>query len=114
MPSKRQFEANRENAKKSTGPKTTIGKSRSSRNALRHGFARTAHGNDDGTSEIASAAVRSLLTEMRPGDAADLARSSFQIGQVRLVRFQLLSILLEAPTPKQAKRVLALERYERV
>ena len=34
----RRREANRRNALKSTGPRTTLGKQRSSRNALKHGF----------------------------------------------------------------------------
>ena len=38
MTSLRQFEANRHNALKSTGPKTEYGKQRSRRNALKHGF----------------------------------------------------------------------------
>jgi len=38
MTSLRQIEANRDNALKSTGPKTEEGKQRSRRNALRHGF----------------------------------------------------------------------------
>ena len=33
-----QIEANRRNAKRSTGPKTKLGKSRAARNALRHGI----------------------------------------------------------------------------
>ena len=38
MVSEKQLEANRRNAQKSTGPKTTEGKSNSSRNNLRHGL----------------------------------------------------------------------------
>jgi hypothetical protein len=38
MASQKQLEANRANAKQSTGPKTAQGKSRSSLNALKHGL----------------------------------------------------------------------------
>jgi hypothetical protein len=38
MTSKRQLEANRSNARRSTGPRTTAGKARSSLNALKHGL----------------------------------------------------------------------------
>jgi hypothetical protein len=36
--SERKIESNRENARASTGPKTTQGRSRTARNALRHGL----------------------------------------------------------------------------
>ena len=40
MASRRQIEANRRNARKSTGPKSRAGKRRASNNAIRHGFHR--------------------------------------------------------------------------
>ena len=38
MTSAAQMEANRRNAQHSTGPRTSAGRSRSSQNALKHGF----------------------------------------------------------------------------
>ena len=38
MTSQKQIEANRRNAKQSTGPRTTAGKQRTSQNALKHGL----------------------------------------------------------------------------
>ena len=38
MMSRKQLEANRANAKRSTGPKSDAGKTRSRMNALKHGF----------------------------------------------------------------------------
>jgi len=40
MASKKQIEANRRNARKSTGPRSASGKTRASRNAYRHGLSR--------------------------------------------------------------------------
>ena len=42
MTSQRKIEANRRNAKRSTGPKTALGKKRSRANALKHGLAAAA------------------------------------------------------------------------
>ncbi|MHC4795738.1 MAG: hypothetical protein ACYTF1_03755, partial [Planctomycetota bacterium] len=50
--SEKQLQANRQNAKKSTGPKTPEGKARSSQNALKHGLlARQILINDDDPNE---------------------------------------------------------------
>ena len=44
MPTERQVAANRQNAKKSTGPRSSRGKKRASRNALRHGLTKLTSG----------------------------------------------------------------------
>ena len=54
MASELQIEANRRNAKKSRGPKSGAGKMTSSRNALRHGLARTQTGKNSAPDSLVS------------------------------------------------------------
>jgi hypothetical protein len=105
MTSNRQIEANRGNAKRSTGPKTEAGKIRSSRNSLRHGLSRpTASGSD---CEIRSMAHEGL-TE-RP----DLVRTKLELTRIRSARGALLAAFLKDSNPKLAKNLLGIDRYER-
>lgn len=113
MASNRQIEANRTNAKRSTGPKTRRGKAKSSRNALRHGLARS--GNRDEADVARLAGVISSGLE-HPGAApmiVDLARCKVELLRVRAVRQDILAALLQGPVAVCAKRVQGLERYER-
>jgi hypothetical protein len=64
MSTARQIEANRENALRSTGPKTELGKSRSRSNALKHGM--TGNGVADSESEAFRARRQSWAVEYRP------------------------------------------------
>lgn len=84
MASKRQIDANRGNASRSTGPKTKAGKQRSSRNALRHGL----------TSQLAapgSAELEALARLLIDGDAdpncVELARNAAR-AHLNLVRIR--------------------------
>ena len=105
MTSNRQIEANRSNAKHSTGPKTEAGKIRSSRNSLRHGLSRlTASGSD---CQIRCMA-RECITE-RP----DRVRSKLELTRIRSARCALLAEFLKDPNPKLAKKLIGIERYER-
>jgi hypothetical protein len=74
MASERQFEANRKNAKRSTGPKTRAGKARSSRNALRHGLARTTIANEVPPGGLIAALISSVNHSMQLEDAKSLVR----------------------------------------
>ena len=55
MASERQIEANRKNAKRSTGPKLRSGKAKSRRNALFHGLSRSTSDDDSDLRALASA-----------------------------------------------------------
>ena len=72
MATLKQIEANRANAKKSTGPKTAEGKDASSCNALRHGLlsTRTIVGNED-ASEF-KALRDGLLADYQPANTQEL------------------------------------------
>ncbi|QOZ75364.1 hypothetical protein XH83_07870 [Bradyrhizobium sp. CCBAU 53351] len=43
----------------------------------------------------------------------DLVRANRRLGRIRQARYELLVALLEHPSPKLARRLVGLERYER-
>ena len=102
--SDKKLQANRRNALKSTGPRTTQGKSRSSRNAITHGlFARNLLLPDESSQELHELKM-SILKRLNPRDMLELqlvdqivadcwmgrrARSAEQVlYRTRLVQFQ--------------------------
>ena len=102
MASERQIEANRRNARSSTGPRSTSGKKRASRSAYRHGL----------TKRITSAELTRQLNVRAheiAGDASDLislelartiAEAEFELARVRRVKVALI------------ERVAALGRFD--
>ena len=66
MTSQRQLEANRANAKRSTGPKTQNGKARSSMNALKHGLTAKQIVIGDEDPQEFEAFHASLITDLKP------------------------------------------------
>ena len=62
MASEKQIAANRANAKRSTGPKTLVGKMASSRNAYRHGLSEPLRP-DPATSARIDAVARALANK---------------------------------------------------
>lgn len=109
MASERQINANRVNAKRSTGPKTLAGKQRSSRNALKHGLAASTLWSTNDI-EFPSGAMTGKRVDSI-GD--DLLRAQSQLSRVRRVRAELLAVVLQDQSEKLKKRLITLNRYER-
>jgi hypothetical protein len=105
MASNRQIEANRGNAKRSTGPKTEAGKTRSSRNSLRHGLSRPTKSSSD--REIRSLAHEGLTEEPA------LVYAKLELARIRSARSALLAAFLNDPHPALAKGLHGIDRYER-
>jgi hypothetical protein len=88
MTSRLQVAANRENAKKSTGPQTTRGKSRASGNAVRH---RLAGENFDPTTladvdRLASTICKGESDPFRYEQAVTIAKSHILLARIRAAR----------------------------
>jgi hypothetical protein len=111
MASERQIEANRKNAKRSTGPNTRLGKAKSRRNAFCHGLSQPTSA-DNSTIEALTSAIMDRA-ERCDGDATELVRATLQLRRIGIVRHGLLVALLESREAKWAKRLRGLERYER-
>ncbi|MCK1534549.1 MULTISPECIES: hypothetical protein [unclassified Bradyrhizobium] len=113
MASIRQIEANRANAKRSTGPNTTAGKARSSGNALQHGLARPRDRADPDIARLVSVIISGFRHHGASEMVVDLARAKLELVRIRAARQQMLAALLDCPVPADAKRVTGLDRYER-
>ena len=117
MPSERQLRANRENAKRSSGPKTAIGHLRSSRNALRHGLSLPLMANP-----AAAMRARQIARMLAPEGADDLqvmaavemAQAHAQLLRVAAVRSKMVANLnFASANLKQVRHLAVLDRYER-
>ena len=89
MASSRQIAANRRNARKSTGPKSVLGRSRSSRNALRHGLAVPVEADPDVRDEVKklAKAIAAAAGLARPGEAAhSFAEAEFDLLRIRKLK----------------------------
>lgn len=93
MASERQIAANRRNARKSTGPRSSAGKKQSRRNSFRHGFAARAISNAGVAKQIEEFA-RELAGDTSDAViiacARDAAHSEFDIAQIRRVKVALI------------------------
>ena len=93
MASQRQIEANRRNARKSTGPRSSQGKRRAARNALRHGFSLgTGILGDDGHIEtLAQRICADLQGESPLPDARAAARAQLTLAQIRVLKAEIVN-----------------------
>jgi hypothetical protein len=82
--SARKLNANRANARASTGPRTAAGKKRATRNALRHGLSLSILGNQTLSAEAANLA-REIAGEGATPDILELARCVAE-AQINLIR----------------------------
>lgn len=113
MTSERKMETNRQNAKRSTGPKTKIGKAKSSRNARQHGLSVLNLEEDASAIPAGHKTTAGFAREHSSLDVDDLLLANVRLGRIRQARHEMLIALLESPSPKLAKRLAGLERYER-
>jgi hypothetical protein len=86
MATAKQIAANRANAKRSTGPKTTAGKARSRRNAFKHGFSRDL----EMTPELAARFVdiQRELVDAKASAERKMAAARFGHAQLQLVQIR--------------------------
>jgi hypothetical protein len=116
MTTERKKEANRKNAKASTGPKTELGKSRVKENARRHGLSISIVSDSGRSAEIENLARR-IAGKAAEANTIELARNiaSAQIDlvRIRLARHDLLSRKLDAPEYLPGPELMKIDRYER-
>jgi hypothetical protein len=94
MASSKQIAANRRNARKSTGPKSVPGRSRSSRNALRHRLAVPLAADPHVCDEVKklAKAIAAAAGLARPGEAAhSFAEAEFDLLRIRKLKSTVLN-----------------------
>lgn len=75
--------------------------------ARQHGLSRLNFEDDASSSPAGRPLTQSSF------DVDDLVGANLRLGRIRQARYELLIGLLECPSPKLAKRLAGLERYER-
>ena len=120
MTTQRQFAANRRNAKRSTGPRTTAGKQKSSRNALRHGLSLLDHSDSSAgamVSAIAGALAGEQATENQLSAAKNIAHAQVDLARIYAIRAEQWSKInlneILGDNTKELRRLASLDRYER-
>ena len=116
MATVRQIAANRRNAQRSTGPRTAVGRSMSSRNALRHGLSLPQE-KDSATNAAIDALAQLIAADHSNNqkliDVEEAAAALLDLIRIRKVRHENLAGMdLATATPKQLHRLLVIDRYE--
>jgi hypothetical protein len=99
MATEKQIAANRANSKRSTGPKTKIGRLKSCRNALRHGLSCASPMNAIEVETIAQALATVGVNDERLIAARELAQTELELVRICRVRGQMLASLLQCCIP---------------
>jgi hypothetical protein len=87
MATERQIVANRQNARKSTGPRSHAGRKRASRNSYRHGLCSGVAA----AAECANRGADAVTIEI----ARSVARAEFELAQIRRVKVALIARMSE-------------------
>jgi hypothetical protein len=120
MPSARKIEANRRNAKKSTGPRSKAGRQASCRNALRHGLAiniRIDPAYNDDIEHLAKILSRGCDISNAGDCAREAAEAVLDVARIRRIRATLYETMYFADAPdcltELNDKLAKIERYER-
>ena len=118
MASEKQIAASRANARRSTGPRTALGKLKASRNAFRHGLSIPLQSNHAGSEEI-HALVKALVegdtSEVKLLAANNVALVQLEHARIRKTRAVFFNdINVGVDDAQNLKRLAALDRYERI
>jgi len=118
MTSSGKVESNRQNARKSTGPRTRGGKLRASRNALRHGLASGAEHIEPADVDRLAAAIAVACVNIPAELIHAAAAAVLQLRYLRKVRAnfgrELLDALDTESLPSEGPFLDLLVRYERL
>jgi hypothetical protein len=120
MTSERKIASNRNNAKKSTGPRSEAGRRHSRLNALRHGLA-VAIGSQPSLNKDVEALAKALVGDGGPLTefAREAAEAEIDLLRIRKIRASQLNAIAGNPNappevyPELAENLAKLERYER-
>jgi hypothetical protein len=117
MATQKQIDANRANARRSTGPRTATGKQRSSQNAFRHGLSLPQSSDplvNDVVDAIWGASATSLDQDAMTA-ASELVYAQLELLRIRSIRSEMMAVIeAGAVCVGSLPRLAALDRYERL